>query len=102
MTTINGNSMPMDKVPQVIQDQPGYSGEGSYIVTKSTSGGYRLYKAVGSNWMDASLQDNDDLSGFSMDTAAALGRKGGSVKSDKKRKSSAENGKRGGRPKKMV
>ena len=94
--------MPMDKVPQVIQDQPGYSGEGSYIVTKSTSGGYRLYKAVGSNWMDASLQDNDDLSGFSMDTAAALGRKGGSVKSDKKRKSSAENGKRGGRPKKMV
>lgn len=30
--------------------------------------------------------------------AAALGRKGGSVKSKAKKKSSAENGKRGGRP----
>lgn len=30
--------------------------------------------------------------------AAALGRKGGSVKSDRKAKSSAENGKKGGRP----
>lgn len=32
--------------------------------------------------------------------AAALGRKGGSVKSDRKAKSSAENGRKGGRPKK--
>lgn len=32
--------------------------------------------------------------------AAALGRKGGSVKSDKKAASSAENGKKGGRPRK--
>jgi hypothetical protein len=30
--------------------------------------------------------------------AAALGRKGGSVKSERKAKSSAENGKKGGRP----
>lgn len=33
--------------------------------------------------------------------ASTLGRKGGSVKSDAKKKSSAENGKLGGRPKKM-
>jgi len=34
--------------------------------------------------------------------AAALGRKGGSVKSDKKAASSRENGKKGGRPKKIL
>jgi len=34
--------------------------------------------------------------------ASALGRKGGSVKSDAKKRSSAENGKLGGRPKKQT
>ncbi len=33
--------------------------------------------------------------------AVALGKKGGSVKSERKAKSSAENGKKGGRPKKI-
>ena len=33
--------------------------------------------------------------------AATLGRKGGSSKSDAKRRASAENGKKGGRPKKV-
>jgi hypothetical protein len=34
--------------------------------------------------------------------AALLGRKGGSVKSEKKTKSCRENGKKGGRPKKKI
>lgn len=33
--------------------------------------------------------------------AVALGKKGGSVKSERKAKSSAENGKKGGRPNKL-
>lgn len=36
----------------------------------------------------------------SHNAAVALGRRGGSVKSERKSKSSAENGKRGGRPRK--
>lgn len=34
--------------------------------------------------------------------AVALGKRGGSVKSERKAKSSAENGKKGGRPKKSL
>ena len=35
------------------------------------------------------------------EAAATLGRKGGSVKSEKKAKAARENGKKGGRPRKM-
>jgi hypothetical protein len=40
--------------------------------------------------------------GFGEMTASEMGKRGGSIKSIKKAKSSRENGKKGGRPKKKV
>ena len=90
--TLNGKTI--QTAPEAVADQPGFSGEGDYMVAKATTGGYRLYAAVGGNWMDASLNDDPRLAAF-VRPAAALG----SIKSDKKTASSRENGKLGGRPK---
>jgi hypothetical protein len=54
--------------------------------------------AVGDKIVEASANEAE----VELDkAAAALGRKGGSVKSERKAKSSAENGRKGGRPKKQ-
>ena len=61
MVTINGVKVDGRKVNRAIRRQPGYSGEGSYMIAKATTGGYRLYKAIGHDWLDASLADSADL-----------------------------------------
>ena len=60
--------------------------------------GRELWDGLKSTWAEMTEEEKDlELSKLS---AATLGRKGGSVKSERKTKSSRENGKLGGRPKK--
>jgi hypothetical protein len=56
------------KVPEVIQEQPGYAPRGEYIVSQSKKGGYRLYKRMFKHllpekdaWVDVSYKDVPDL-----------------------------------------
>ena len=60
-TRINGKPIDGRKVPAIIRQQPGYSPKGDYRVSKAKSGGYRLYKYVSGQWMDASLEDVAEL-----------------------------------------
>jgi len=57
MVKVNGNTMDGRRIAHIIRNQPGYSCEGEYQVTRTINGGYRLYKAVSGRWMDASLAD---------------------------------------------
>ena len=45
------------RAAKIIREQPGYNGKGIYQVSRSKTGGYRLYKLVAGTWMDASLAD---------------------------------------------
>lgn len=60
-TTINGNQIDGRKVSGIIRQQPGYSVGGNYRTAKTKTGGYRLYKLVSGQWMDASLDDHPGL-----------------------------------------
>jgi hypothetical protein len=97
MVKINGIETDGRKVAKAIKDQPGYSGEGAYMVAKATTGGYRLYKAFGANLMDASLEDRPELAAClpALDAARALR----AIPSAKRSEQSKINGAKGGRPK---
>lgn len=60
MTTITIDKKVYDgrNVPLYIRQQPGYAADGGiYKVSKTKTGGRRLYKLVSGQWMDASLKD---------------------------------------------
>jgi hypothetical protein len=53
------------KIPQIIKDQSGWGHKHTgYRVMRTITGGYRLYAYIGNRWMDASLNDNPDLSKY--------------------------------------
>ncbi len=71
MTTfrINGKISNSEEIKRIIEEAPGYNGEGTYDILKTKGGGYRVYKIMGEKAMDASL---NDLSYLTVKTAAAL------------------------------
>ena len=87
------------KIVDYVVEQPGYD-ESRQMIIAETLGrdAYRLYAAVGSQWMDAGLQDFDaDIA--KVLNASVTGAALGSKTSKAKKQSSANNGKLGGRPK---
>jgi len=62
--------------------------------------GRELWAGLKSTWGE--MTDEEKAQEFERLSAASLGRKGGSVKSEKKAASSRENGKKGGRPRNEV
>ena len=91
------------KIVDYIRNHHGYDTSHKMIIAKVLGrDAYRLYAAVGNQWMDASLQDLDPelfQAAEANQLAAELGRKGGASTSKAKQKSSANNGRLGGRPK---
>ena len=91
------------KIVDYIRKHHGYDTSHKMIIAKELGrDAYRLYAAVGNQWMDASLQDLDPelfQAAEASQLAAELGRKGGASTSKAKQKSSANNGRLGGRPK---
>lgn len=71
MTTfrINGKISNNEEIKRIIEEAPGYNGEGTYDILKTNSGGYRVYKIMGEKAMDASL---NDLPYFTTTEAAAI------------------------------
>jgi hypothetical protein len=64
MLTIQFKGEPMEckgELSQIIRKQPGYRGpKEEYMLSKTKTGGIRLYCAVSGKWMDASLEDIKD------------------------------------------
>lgn len=73
---------------------------------KWAAGRTGFYTVIITKNYDADTDIAEDVIEYEIDetrkAAASLGRKGGSVKSEAKAKASAENGKKGGRPRKVV
>lgn len=89
------------KVLDYIVNQPGCDNTHQMIIAKVLGrDAYRLYTNVSNSWMDASLQDFDADIAKILD-ASATGAALGSRTSKAKKKSSANNGKLGGRPRKQ-
>jgi hypothetical protein len=88
------------KIIDYIANHHGYDESHKMIIAKVHGrDAYRLFAAVGNQWMDASLQDLDpDIAAIA--DASLTGASLGKRTSAAKKKSSAANGKLGGRPKK--
>jgi hypothetical protein len=54
---IDGRSTTSKYAVDIIEAAPGFTGEGTYDLLRTKSGGYRVYKVVGDMAMDASLKD---------------------------------------------
>lgn len=71
---IDGRSTTSKYAVDIIEAAPGYTGEGTYDVLRTKSGGYRVFKVVGDRAMDASLKDipGESLKGMLRVQAAEL------------------------------
>ena len=54
---LNGKSTENARIRGIIEAAPGCTGEGTYDILRTKSGGYRVFKVVGDRAMDASLKD---------------------------------------------
>ena len=54
---LNGKSTENARIRGIIKAAPGFTGEGTYDLLRTKSGGYRVFKVVGDRAMDASLKD---------------------------------------------
>jgi hypothetical protein len=98
MIYLNFIKMSSKDVPAIVKNQPGYSGNGTYIVLPSETG-TRLYASIAGSWMDASLEDVPELEPYLFGSYKEMSRKGGKAITEAKKKAARENGKKGGRPK---
>ncbi len=71
---LNGKSTENARIRGIIKAAPGFTGEGTYDLLRTKSGGYRVFKVVGDRAMDASLKDipEESLKGLLRVQAAEL------------------------------